>query len=84
MRIAKWMGFAYILWLIVGLFLPRQNGKGAAGSALIRVPAWRFGSGHVHASPAPLASQLDHRRDNSLKAHFADALVLFVYEIDVA
>jgi cysteine/O-acetylserine efflux protein len=28
----KWIGFAYMLWLIAGLFLPHKGGKAAAGT----------------------------------------------------
>lgn len=30
--VAKWVGFAYMLWLIVGLFLPHGSGKGDSGN----------------------------------------------------
>jgi len=32
MTIVKWIGFAYMLWLIIGLFLPHHNGTGVPGS----------------------------------------------------
>lgn len=38
--VAKWVGCAYMLWLIVGLFLPHGAGKGEAG-------AYTFASGLI-------------------------------------
>jgi cysteine/O-acetylserine efflux protein len=40
MTIVKWIGFTYMLWLIVGLFLPHRKGNESAGS-------YTFGSGFI-------------------------------------
>jgi cysteine/O-acetylserine efflux protein len=40
LSIVKWIGFAYMLWLIAGLFLPHRSGRDGAG-------AYSFLSGFV-------------------------------------